>query len=306
MRRTLLDQIADYRRLRRNLKHLSKASTLDNLKVAIILGEYRKLFTAASVISSNKINALKAANLYPENLRGAAIPVLFYLSERVTVTPFHIINVITRDPEYAHSDAAALNRGLFESAVNVCYLLEKDHEERFKRFWLTSAKKEFDIQRSMDKWLNSKTESIKKRAEAQASIKDGTNEALIAKMEKELGDQKTYPAIYDRCVALGSEWAFFYDYVYRGLSAWQHGDVTRSFVAQSWSQIFPDQEERPVFESLAQCAWSWDMVSLHLKKLMDQDRDSHTISQLEKMDRKAQNVINENLAMAVHKFQIDE
>ena len=108
---------------------------------------------------------------------------IHYLSERIIVTPFHVINTLTRDPLYAHSDIAALNRGLFESAVNACFLISEDTDLRFRKFYLSSVQQEHHLQESMKKWINSDDSFIKSVAEKQFEIKNSTTDSIAEKLK---------------------------------------------------------------------------------------------------------------------------
>jgi hypothetical protein len=118
------------------------------------------------------INGLDLSKLYSHPFNNLAALMIHYLAERIIVTPFHVINITTRDPMYAHSDIAALNRGLFESAVNACFLLTGDTDRRMRQFFLSSVEREYSLQQAMVPWLKSSDEEIRKRAERQISVKD--------------------------------------------------------------------------------------------------------------------------------------
>ena len=118
-----------------------------------------------------------------------------------------------------------------------------------------------------------------------------------------VGDVGKYPNILPRCIALGDQWAFAYDFYYRGLSSWQHGDTSRAFLSQALKHVVPDQAERNVFETIAQCIFTWEIVYLCIYDLQRQCNDEQFSKRLIEVDNKGSNMIGGILAEAKKKFQ---
>ncbi|WP_057832813.1 DUF5677 domain-containing protein [Colwellia sp. TT2012] len=303
MQRSFIEKYADNRRLKRMLKDLPESSTLKYKNVKDFVDTYRVLFTRTSKICHKLISSMELKELYSPSMLIPATLTLHYLFERVVVTPFHVINTFTRDPMYAHSDIAALNRGLFESAVNACFLVSKDNDLRFKKFFATSLKQEHHIQKSMDKWIDSENPKIKMTSNKQRNIKNATNNKVVEELKDLIGDVGQFPNIWERCEALGEDWMFDYDSKYRGLSAWQHGDVSRVFITHSMKQLDSSEAERPVFESMAQCSWAWDIMfkyAFTIQKVCNLPEISEELAYLNHIGYQA---MKKNLSSAVNKFQ---
>ena len=305
MRRNLIETVADSLRLRRMLSDLPNESTLRAREVGGVLNVYRKLYTAASALCYRMIGDLDTERMYSDQVSRVATLTIHYLAERVVVTPFHVVNLITRDPKYAHSDIAALNRGLFESAANAAFLMTGDTDMRFRQFWLTSLKHELRLQKSMDKWVEAPDEETRRRARHQAGIKDATIDELVEELRGVLGEVGAYPSIRSRCEALGQDWEFYYDSKYRGLSSWQHGDVSRAFVTQAMEQIAPDQAERAVFESLGQCGWAWDIVFLYATSLHGVSGTPDVGAEITRLNAVGYSAMMRYVSAAAKKFQGD-
>ncbi len=306
MKRSFLTRASDYLRLRTSLKDLASDSPLSLKKVSAVLDGYRQAFTQASVISENLVNGLNYDSYTKNQLKTIAKVTHHYLAERITVTPFHVINVLTRDPFYAHSDIAALNRGLFESAVNLLYLLQEDSEERIERFYVSSIQHELKLQKSMEQWVGNRDTYIACSAKKQSLIEDRTSDELLADVLKSLGREappSPYPKLRDRCASLPKIWEFYYDSKYRGLSAWQHGDVSRIFVSSTMKQLDPTQRDRPVFEGMGMCAWSWDLVHWYLRSLIDLTDNREWLKRLEVMNKDSYQIMTNSLRDAMVQFQ---
>jgi len=286
------------------LKDLPPSSTLHYKNVRYFLDIYRTLFTDISVICVHLLNSIKLEDLFSKPMLSPATLMLHYLSERIVVTPFHIINIITRDPKYAHSDIAALNRGLFESSLNFCFLISKDQDMRFRQYYLSSVNQEFRIQKSMGKYTVSENVNLRKPAEKQKNIKNSTTEEIANEVRDLIGDVGRFPNIWNRCEALGEDWMFSYDSKYRGLSSWQHGDVSRAFMTQTMSQLDPAEAERPVFESLAQCAWAWDIALKYAETLQAICKAPSISDKLSYLDHAGYQAMTESIGEAIHKYQI--
>lgn len=304
MRRTWLDRIADYYRLRRALRGLRPDSSIQFKDVRAVLDMYRRVHACAGDISGSIVNALDFPDKYGPECEKLAKLTLFYLTERSAVTPFQVVNAVARDPFYAHADAAALNRGLFETTVNLVYLLGPDSSQRFKSFYNDSVQREFKLQLGMERWMRSEDASLRQRAEKQAGVRNATTEETLKATRELVGNPPPYPNLKERCRRLGEWWDFNYDAKYRGLSSWQHGDASRIIASQAFGQLYPEQAERPVFESLAHCAWAWDLVYNLVWELTKYSKQSET-------DRKELQLLNQcghaalgyHLGKAVKKFQ---
>jgi hypothetical protein len=304
MRRTWIDRSADYIRLRRTLRDLKPGASIQCRDVHAILEMNRLIQVGAGEIVARIANSIDYPATFGPKCHGIAKLTVFYLSERVAVTPFQIINAVTRDPFYAHADVAALNRGLFETAVNLLYLLGPDSDIRFRSFYHDSAERELSLQKTMQRWLQSADKQIRRRAEHQYGIRNGTTSSTLEKVREFTGDVPKYPNLRERCRQLGETWDFNYDSRYRGLSSWQHGDASRILVAQAFQQIFPDDAERPVFESLSQCAWAWDAVHLLVTGLLRHSkRADEDGEKLDALDRFGQTVLSHHVGRASTKFQ---
>lgn len=304
MRRTWLDRIADYYRLRRALRGLRSDSSIGFKDVRAVLDMYRLVHACAGDISASIVEELDFPGMYGPECGTLAKLTLFYLTERAAVTPFQIVNAVARDPFYAHADAAALNRGLFETTVNLVYLLGPDCSQRFKSFYNDSVQREFKLQEGMNRWVRSEDGSVRKRAEAQAGVRNATTEETLKATRALVGEPPPYPNLKDRCRRLGEWWDFNYDAKYRGLSSWQHGDASRIIASQAFQQVYPEQAERPVFESLGQCAWAWDLVYHLVWELVKYSKQPEADrKELQLLNQSGHAALGYHLGKAVKKFQ---
>lgn len=159
----------------------------------------------------------------------------------------------------------------------------------------------------MRRWTANTDPAISTRANRQYNQKDAVTEEMLTKAKKILGVESagipSYPNIRNRCLALGDKWAFSYDHKYRGLSAWQHGDMTRIIATPSLRQMDSSQLERPVFEGLAQLSWAWDLTYDFTKELMKIVRNSEDLDKLNLINRASLSVVLSNLREALDKFQ---
>ena len=263
MRHDLLGRFLQYVRLRKSLRQLDKISPLTTKRVFALLTVYRRAFDDASQVITYLINNLKYTGYKDDRLATLSSATFAYLGERILSTPHSIIHIISHDPFYAHADTAALNRSLFDNIVNFLYLASDTGVSRFCLFLVRSYDLELRFWRAMEPWTKSQDKVISTRAKAQYFQEHAPSEETLAWIKKTLGfeSQKipSYPSIKQRCAALGDKWAFNYDQKYRGLSSWQHGDMTRIYASWSLSQAMPEQKDRLVFEALVELVWAWDL-----------------------------------------------
>ncbi len=259
MKRSVCSKVCDYFRLRKSLRHLDSNSSLSFNDVHKIISTYREAAIEYAGICTYLINSME----FDEKAFLKQMT-LHYLLERVTVSQFHVINLLERDPFYSHNDTAAINRGIFEAAVNFLYIVGDEDIERLGRFHIESVRHELNIQKSMNKWLDDEKGYISRGADRQVNIKNQTTEQLLEETKERYGfggiKAPKYPSIRDRCIAINDNWAYFYDAKYRGLSAWQHGDISRIFVSSSFSQVMSSEKDRPLFESIGMASWSYDVL----------------------------------------------
>jgi hypothetical protein len=303
MIRNFLIRISDHLQLRHALRRLGTNSTFSTSKVGRILRTYTLLFNETSEIITKLINSLPKPDNPTSRLK---MLTLHYLAEQIMVTPFNLIALIRRDPLYAHTNAAALNRTLFESAVNCLYILPDD-KSRFGAFCINGVRQELAIQLRMKDWLSHPDAFIARHAKKQYYIKNATTEELLETFKQSLGfgDAKlpVYPNIKNRCSSLGDRWAFEYDARYKGLSAWQHGDFSRVGFSRTMSQILPEEIDRAVFESLGMVAWAFDLTYIFLKDLISHCNDQDSATSLERIYYESFIVVKHHLGESIRHFQ---
>ncbi len=204
-------------------------------------------------------------------------------------------------------DLAALNRGLFEAAVNLLYLLSSGEADvRYVSFIAHGFREERKIYESMDKWMKCSDEFIAVRATAQKAVEGPPDEEILSDVVGAFGftlkEVPKYPSIQSRCQKIGPRWEFFYDAKYRGLSAWQHGDPSRATVASSLLLHVPEMRERSVFESLAMVVWAWDIIHELGVTLARTARDEATETSFSEMDAACQRAASWVMGEAAMKF----
>lgn len=284
MKNNLCTRICSYFRLRRELKQLSKDSCFSFKQIKFILKSYRSAFLEFSKTNTYLINKLE----FNESEIHKQIT-FQYLIERIIVSPFHVLNLVERDPFLAHTDAAAINRGLFEAAVNYLYLLDDDDLSKFSRFHIGSVRQELNIQKAAEKWSDNNDEGISAISKQQKDIKDKTTNALLEEVKAIYGLSgqmvKKYPTIRDRCMSVGERWAHLYDAKYKGLSAWQHGDFSRAFVSSSFQQRNVGTKDRPLFETLGMLVWAYDVAHRFTQDFAIHIKDPEALNHIHNVSR---------------------
>ena len=157
----LLARFLRYIRLRNSLRQLDKTSPLTTKRVFAILTVYGRAFADAGQLIAESINNLKYSGYQDNRLAAVSRATFTYLGERILSTPLSIIHIISNDPFYAHADAAALNRSLFDNIVNFLYLASADPEaSRFCFFLIRSYELELRFWRAMEPWTKSQDKVI--------------------------------------------------------------------------------------------------------------------------------------------------
>src|SRR5207249_6294023 len=139
----------------------------------------------------------------------------------------------------------AITRGVFESSVNLLYLMNDKNNGRLGAFWRMSVRDEQKFNSSIKRWLNHPDGDIAEVAKLQFQPKMPTETEILEVVLRDLGilieDLPPWPSIATRAKEVGEVWDFYYDVKYRGLSSWQHGDVSRIFVSPGYARIDPSQ-----------------------------------------------------------------
>lgn len=243
--------------------------------------------------------------------------VLRYLVDRVTAAPASVLQLAMVDPLLSVPELAALNRGLFEAAVNLLYLVSSEETDvRYVSFFAHAFREERKMYESMDKWTTYHDDFISTRAKAQLTVEEPPDDDVLDAVIKAFGltgkQIPKYPSIHARCREIGPRWEFFYDAKYRGLSAWQHGDPSRATVTSSLLLHIPDMRERSVFESLAMVVWAWEItreLGHALARMVKAEEAVRVFSQMDAACQRAAASVMHDAAMKFHGpgvFIVDE
>ena len=177
---------------------------------------------------------------------------------------------------------------------------------RFVSFFAHGFREERKIYDSMDEWIACSDDFIAMRARAQKGVagppENEVLEEVVGAFGFKMEDVPKYPNIRERCQRIGPRWGYFYDAMYRGLSAWQHGDPSRATVASSLLLHIPEMRERSAFESLSMVLWSWDVVRELGMALAVIAKDEQSALLLAKMDARCQRAAVWAMGEAAEKF----
>jgi hypothetical protein len=232
-----------------------------------------------------------------------------FLLDRLTSTPINIIRLATKDPVMAGPDVASLYRSMFESTVNLLYLLNDSDESRFAAFYLSAYEAEHKMYEAVEKWKSHSDPWIARYAEHQLNVLDPPCKSARDEMIKilECSDlPPKFPKIYQRCKELGPTWEFLYDAMYRGLSAWQHGDMSRSHISSSMLLLVPEYAERTVFETMIVVMWTWELTYRASHELFNLANQVETLAVLEKLNACCHDAAAECLSEAAEKFHFSK
>lgn len=196
-----------------------------------------------------------------ENFRGI---VLSYLYERVFHSFANTLRLHKSNVRYSHTDAAAIARGMFESAVNFIYLLDDVDNNRAASFWVYSLNEEIKINEAMKKWTSHPDPEIELISNYQY-IKDynqkiSQSDPVLDSLGINLKSVSRWPRIMERCEQAGEKWLFNYDLKYKSFASWQHGDASRAFSSLNFRMNVPGQMNRNIFESIGIISWCFDII----------------------------------------------
>lgn len=190
--------------------------------------------------------------------------VLQHLFFKIYNSSKHAYILHKKYPSDTHSDIASITRGIFEAVINFIYLLEDSDSLRLASFCCLSVNEEQKINKSMIKWINHKDDTISKKALMQFDSalpnKENVEGTFLKFFKVNKCDVPQWPRIISRCSAIGEVWLFYYDFWYRGLSSWEHGDIGKVIVSPGFKLLDEDQSDRNLFESLGAVSWIFEII----------------------------------------------
>lgn len=194
-------------------------------------------------------------------LKGLVLQHLFF---KIHYSSKHAYFLHKKYPDDSHSDIASITRGIFEAVINFIYLLEDSDSLRLASFCCLSVQEEQKINKEMIKWMNHTDETISKKASKQFDTElpnqENVEKIFLDNLKVRKCDVPKWPRIIARCSAVGEVWSFYYDFWYRGLSSWEHGDVGRVIVSPGFKLLDEDQSDRNLFESLGAISWIFEII----------------------------------------------
>lgn len=231
--------------------------------------------------------------------------VVKFLLDRITSSPLSILKLAKTDPVLAGPDIAALYRSMFEAAINLLYLIDDPDYSKLASYYVAAFDAEKKMYESMSKWRSHSDEWISRYADRQSQVQDGPTDSSRCEMLTILGcaDPAKYPNIFERSKRIGPTWEFLYDAMYRGLSAWQHGDMSRGHISSSLLLLMPEYAERTVFETMIVVMWTWELtyhVSIALFKF---GRQLDAFEDIQKLHYLCNALARDCLTAAQQKFQ---
>jgi len=185
-----------------------------------------------------------------------------YLLNRIGFEPLHVLMTVSQNPWMADASCAALNRSLFECAVNFLYIISAGDATRAKHFFVDAFRMEVVMDEAISKWVGYEDKFIHDNANNMTKVNFRPSRADLEKEKLKLGlpvGIGRYPSVEQRCKDISPRWHFFYDSMYRGLSSWQHGDPSR-YIFEPKSSESLNEPSRPVFEGLVQLAWMYQIL----------------------------------------------
>jgi len=302
----ILFGIAERRLLKRRLKQVCR-STFRPIEVIDLIStvEYAHHQSRPFILSA-AAQLLGATSNEKNWMRVAALK---FLLDRLTSAPISIIRLTKADPVMAGPDTASLYRGMFEATVNFLYLLDDHDGSRLCSFCNSAYEAEKKMYDAIEKWESHPDPWIATYAHHQLKVQDPPCESArnyILEVLECTGKPAKYPNIYERCTILGSAWEFLYDAMYRGLSAWQHGDMSRSATSSSLMLLLPEYAERTVFESLIVLMWTWELTNKASVALCEVGNKFDCLDEIERLNRLCQTVGSKCMGAALKKFHNSE
>lgn len=263
--------ISSRRKLHARIFHIERPTIRLRPVIAMFNGSFDALEASREVI----FELIRAHDGMTErddqnDIEGFRAIILQYLLDRVTSTAANIVKLAIGDVLLAAPDMAALHRSSFEAAVNLLYILGDPSYDRLRSFSCSSFEAEWRMFNGLIDWANHSEPWIAAQARLDTSTNgrpdDDARKALwkILNIAGQLDNK--YPPLRRRCEILGELWVFYYDSRYRGLSSWQHGDVTRVLASSTLLRV-PEHGERLLFETLLQVVWIHDLVDMFIEAL---------------------------------------
>ncbi len=195
---------------------------------------------------------------------GAIKLLIIQLCDRIISGAENALLIIRNHPSFSAIDIATLNRSIFESAVNILYILTDDSEARFMRYSFSSIDADLKIVKNCKEWVKP---CVQKDIEtgAQQYIKLGsTSEGDKQKLSDIAGisvkSVKSLPDVRQRCKLIGDIWLYFYDTRYRETSGWSHGSMSRIFVSPYHQAKDKNIENKSIMESLSMLSWTTALI----------------------------------------------
>ena len=194
-----------------------------------------------------------------------------YLIERVLSSARNCCRLHYIYPRQSAQDMASMSRGMFESVINVLYLLTDNDQSKLASFWKLSIKEEQSYDTHLSKWCESESDDLAYSARSERESRLTTPENISDLMQKEFGfciDTATkWPPLYKRAKRVGEIWEYFYDLRYRAYSTWQHGDLSRAILSPCISIDLPNMKDRAQSEGISVLSWCHEVMFQFLLEL---------------------------------------
>ena len=254
---------------------MKKASTTGTKKESKIFIKSIKLYEAIYYEYIDLFVVLLASKKFLDN-ESLVYHVISQLSDRVLVGTDNIFLIIKRHGLNGAIDLATLNRSIFETVVNLLYILKDDSVMRVLRYLFASIDSDFRFIENCKKWVaKGKSEDVRMGAYSiiQSFSTDKNDKAKLAGfIGVEKNSVKGLPSIRDRSKLIGEVWLYFYETSYRETSGWSHGSISRIIMSTFHQIMDTETADKAKIESLKMLSWTMELhyqLVVHLAAILD-------------------------------------